>query len=130
MNNNTGNNMAIVVVSAFIMRLIFGSMGNSNESVIIKGTIFIVLCAILAYYMTHGVNKKRLGNKLGIIRAILVLVVGISNSLAYIMMENYHQIYMENKILNKILNYTSYGSGFALVIFFMVAAGIVSDREK
>ncbi|NRT37124.1 hypothetical protein BJV38_000285 [Clostridium beijerinckii] len=39
---------------------------------------------MLAYYMTHGVNKKRLGSKLGIIGAILVLVVGISNSFNYI----------------------------------------------
>ena len=130
MNKNIGKNMTIIVMSGFIIRLIFKWMGDSNKSAIIQGAIVIVSCAILAYYMTHGVNKKRLGSKLGIIGAILVLVVGISNSFNYIMMENYHQVYMENKLLHTMSNYIAYGSAFALVIFFMVAAGIISDREK
>lgn len=118
MNKNTGRNIAILLISGFIIRLIFKFMGNSNKSVIIQGIIVIVACAILAYYMTHGANKKRLGNKLGIIGATLVLVVGISNSFNYIMIENCHQVYIENKIVHMILNYTAYGSTFALVMFF------------
>ena len=55
MNNNIGKNMMIIVMSGFIIRLIFKL---AEKGIIIQVTIVIVSCAMLAYYMTHGVNKK------------------------------------------------------------------------
>lgn len=126
MNNNQGKNIGIIVTSGFIIQLIFRWMGDSNKSVIIQGTIIIVLCIILAFYFTHGTTKKRLGNKLSIVGAILLLVVGIIISVGYVITNCYPQLPKEYKTLNLKL---SMGSFFTLALFFLVAAGIVSDRD-
>lgn len=127
MNNNTSKNVVIITMSGFAIQLIFKLMGNSNKSSIIQVTIIMVLCIILAFYMTHGTTKKRLGNKLSIVGAILVLVLGIVISVNEIIEQCYHQLYMENK---RLLCNILMGSFFVLALFFMIAAGIVSDRDN
>ena len=117
MNKNTSKNMGIVGVSAFSIQLFCKLMGSSNRAVIIQGIILIVLCIILAVYM-YGANKKKLGNKLSIVGAILLLATGSAISAGYITMECYPQLY---KIYKTIYIHIELGSFISLMIFFLIA---------
>jgi len=117
MNKNSGKNVAIMVMSGFILRLIFRGMGDSNKSAIIQGAIIIVICIILAVYM-YSATKKRLGNKLSIVGAILLVAAGSAISVGYIIMECYPQLYKEYKTLDI---HIEIGMFVALMIFFLIA---------
>lgn len=126
MNKNQGRNMAIIAVCGFIAQLIFKWMGDSNKATIIQGIIIIFLCIILAIYFLKNTTKKRLGNKLSIIGAILVLIVGIVISVIHISSQYYPEFHKEHK---ELIIRLMIGSFSTLAIYFMVVAGIVSDRD-
>jgi len=117
MNKNTGKNIGIIVMSGFIIRLIFRGLGDSNKSAIIQGAILIVLCIILAVYM-YSATKKKLGNKLSIVGAVLMVAAGSAISVGYIMTKSYHQLYKEYETL---CDHLIVGSFVALMIFFLIA---------
>ena len=117
MNKNSGKNVGIIAAAAFILRLIFRWMGDSNKSAIIQGAIIIMLCIILAVYMYNG-TKKRLGNKLSIVGAILMVAAGSAISAGYTIMESYHQLYKKYETLSI---HIEIGSFIALMIFLLIA---------
>ena len=94
MNKNIGKNMGIVAVSAFSIQLIFKLMGNGNKAAVIQGVLIIVLCIVLAVYM-YGATKKKLGNKVSMVGAILLSATGISIAVGYIIMECYPELYKQ-----------------------------------
>jgi len=117
MNKNTGKNIGIITVAAFSIQLIFRLMGDSNKSAIIRGTILVVLCIILAVYMYNG-TKKKLGNKLSIVGAILMVAAGSALSFDYIMRKFYYQLYKEYESMSNHLIVCSF---VALMIFLLIA---------
>ncbi|WP_236896157.1 hypothetical protein [Clostridium beijerinckii] len=124
MNKNTGKNIGIMVMSGFILRLIFRLVENSNKSAIIQGSILIVLCIIAAVYM-YSANKKILGNKLSIVGAILLVVAGSAISVGHIIIEYYPQLYKQYKTL---IIHIELGSFIALMIFFLIAIIIKENK--
>lgn len=101
-------------------------MESSNKAVIIQVTIFIVLCIILALYIYSG-TKERLGNRLSIVGAILMVTAGSTLSGGYAIMQCYPQLYKEYKTLSIHL---ALGSFIALMIFFLIAGAIVLYKEN
>jgi hypothetical protein len=126
MNNNTGRNIGIIISVGFIIQLIFRWMGDGNKAVIAQGIILTVSCIMLAFCFMTGTTKKRLGNILNIIGTILISLVGIVISVIHISSRYYPEFHKDHKklIINILI-----GTLYILVIYFMVAAGIVSDRK-
>lgn len=116
MNKNTGKNIGIVTASAFIIQLIFRLMADSDKSAMIQGTIIVVLCIILAVYM-YNRTKKKLGNKLSIVGAILMVAAGSAISVGNIVINCYPQLYKQYKTQ---IIHIEIGCFIALMIFLLI----------
>jgi len=127
-NNNQKYGAIIGLIAVIAAQIILRLIGVNKISTTIFVTALVTIGIAFSAIMIKK-RKNKLGTRLSVMSAVLMLIACILNSATMVLIECYPQQAHEHKIVTKVLIFSAMGSFLALIIFFIIAAGLIS-KEK